>query len=888
MLFVYPRASRFTPRFALCVLIFAFSTASAQAGIKEDVGLPTLQAQVGYVSRGAGVRVAMTEALVNGGYTPMTELPEFTGKHFEFRSGQPGNSAHATWVAQNFFGLNSSIAPGISVIELYEANDYMAAGQLNVGSRTLNPEPSPQNSRVGNHSWISVGSTTEGTLDLLERQDWLIEQDDYVQVVGMNNGDINTNPVFSNSFNVISVGRTDGQHAINSVHLGGIYTHYRTRPDIVAPMNYTSFSTPVVAAASALLIDTAHTATYLSDGSYPASRFSSETIYHGETSEVVKAILMAGASRLAFNSTDSSALVDYRAAASRQSTNGLDKRYGAGQLDVENSMSILMSGEQNSREDGRAFDVLSAGFDYDPQFGGANGANSSGIYDFTAGWTGQTLTASLVWNVKVDINRVKQGNYVNAATLHDLNLSLYDITTGAPALVAASSSNNQNTENLWASLVGGRRYRMEVSRGINQAPFASDYGLAWSTVGTLGWTGIGVWDSGLSPNWNRGNLPAPFLPGEHVAFTDSGLNGQVVIAGSVAPASVLVDNSAVTYVFSGGAITGATGIVKRGAGELILANNNNYTGATIVDAGWLRIMGSIANQNTVNVAAAGGLAIDGSASVRSITGAGITFVGNNFTAAALSTSHVRQGQLIIGINSQVATWPGGGASVLGALSIAGAPWAPSGRFDLNDNPAIINYTGASPIDDIRHQILAGRGGPGFGSNWNGQGIASSAAAAGNAANPEAHSIGFAENAWLPLGPYTTFRGQPVDDTSVLLAFTRTGDANLDGVVNDDDVTVLGAMYAPGWYNPHWSHGDFDYNGFVDDDDVTLMGVFYDPAAQPLTGLPASEGESASTTVAAVPEPPGLALLLIGGGTFLAAAVILARRSRVALRSTARR
>jgi hypothetical protein len=96
------------------------------------------------------------------------------------------------------------------------------------------------------------------------------------------------------------------------------------------------------------------------------------------------------------------------------------------------------------------------------------------------------------------------------------------------------------------------------------------------------------------------------------------------------------------------------------------------------------------------------------------------------------------------------------------------------------------------------------------------------------------------------------------------------------------------MYAPGWYNPHWSHGDFDYNGFVDDDDVTLMGVFYDPAAQPLTGLPASEGESASTTVAAVPEPPGLALLLIGGGTFLAAAVILARRSRVALRSTARR
>ena len=66
----------------------------------------------------------------------------------------------------------------------------------------------------------------------------------------MNNGDINTNPLFSNAMNAIAVGRTDGQHAINSLPIGGIYTLYRTRPEIVAPMGFTSFSTPVVAAAS--------------------------------------------------------------------------------------------------------------------------------------------------------------------------------------------------------------------------------------------------------------------------------------------------------------------------------------------------------------------------------------------------------------------------------------------------------------------------------------------------------------------------------------------------------------------------------------------------------------------------------------------------------------
>jgi hypothetical protein len=86
---------------------------------------------------------------------------------------------------------------------------------------------------------------------------------------------------------------------------------------------------------------------------------------------------------------------------------------------------------------------------------------------------------------------------------------------------------------------------------------------------------------------------------------------------------------------------------------------------------------------------------------------------------------------------------------------------------------------------------------------------------------------------MPLGPYTTFHGAPVDDTSILIAFTRTGDANLDGAVNDDDVTIVGATYAPGVPQPSWALGDFDYNGFVDDDDVTLLGAFYDPSAAPL-------------------------------------------------------
>jgi hypothetical protein len=175
---------------------------------------------------------------------------------------------------------------------------------------------------------------------------------------------------------------------------------------------------------------------------------------------------------------------------------------------------------------------------------------------------------------------------------------------------------------------------------------------------------------------------------------------------------------------------------------------------------------------------------------------------------------------------------------------------------------------------VRQQILAGRGGSGFGAAWTGQGITSSAAAAAVATEPESRSVGYAENASLPLGPYANFRGQPVDDTSVLMAYTRTADANLDGIVDDTDVTIVSATYAPGVPQPHWALGDFDYNGFVDDADITLLGVFYDPSAPPLA-VPVSV---MATKVAAVPEP-STAIMLIISSIAVALAALRRRRAR---------
>jgi hypothetical protein len=468
--------------FCLCQLCYS---AVVHADFRDDIGYSALQTEQGAaLPDGAGVPVSQVEAAMDNPptiYLPDPNDPQFSGKTITDKSRLSTGvySGHATGVGGRFYGIGSSLTPGIQLIDAYLADRWLGADFLRGLSGTSKPLTSP--SRVANHSW--VGATGNATTDsnLLRRIDWVVATDEFIQVVGTNNG-TGTNPsLLSSAYNVIAVGRTDGQSTTGTPALDATYTAGRTRPDIVAPMSTTSEATPVVASAAALLVAVGHSNPALSTDPRGISTTNrrGDIIYNAERSEVIKAALMAGADHDTVNASGAN-ITDYRVAAENQTANGLDRRFGAGQLNILNSFHIIAAGEQNSAEDATSTVgfINMNGFDYVPHFGGAGGSNGVATYRFNTAAGPSNLTASLVWNI--NIAGGSGSTFSGTATLLDMDLQLYDVTDGNPVLVLQSSGQLENSETILTTLPKGKQYLLVVVPGKSQAPFDGHYALAWN------------------------------------------------------------------------------------------------------------------------------------------------------------------------------------------------------------------------------------------------------------------------------------------------------------------------------------------------------------------------------------------------------------------------
>jgi hypothetical protein len=315
-------------------------------------------------------------------------------------------------------------------------------------------------------------------LEVLRRIDWLVATDESIQVAGFT-----SNPLLGSAFNVIAVTETKRQTISGSGPVSGdpAYAVSHSRPDLVAPEGSISSATPRISSAAALLIDNAHSDPLLSNGS--TTNRNGDVIYNAERSEVVKAALMAGADRWTNNTTDDD-VTDYRVNVADQTANGLDRRFGAGQLNIYHSYHIVAAGEQDSDQDDRGSgtgQIGVYGFDYDGAFGGQQGSNSEASYFFWVGPDLVELTAALVWNIEIDPG--PESRFDQDAKLYDLDLSLYEVLDPGDSdtwiLISASNSASENTENIWDVLVPGKNYALQITLGSGQTAFKWDYGLAW-------------------------------------------------------------------------------------------------------------------------------------------------------------------------------------------------------------------------------------------------------------------------------------------------------------------------------------------------------------------------------------------------------------------------
>ncbi len=446
----------------LCLVLVLSFMPVAFADYKTDIGYADLQALLGArIPTGVGVNVIQVEA---GGtsYAPNTTNPQFTAKTFSF----PGAASispfgHATGVGSIFYGAGS-MAHGIWHITCYEATAWMKSL---ISTSVSAP---PDRSRIVNHSWAGNGneaSQTGAILRLLDRQ---VHRKELIHVVSMANGP-GVKALLSSAYNVIAVGRSSGNLDYGSKPVDLVYGAGRTRPDVVTPESTTSSAAPEVAATAALLVETGH------KGALKLSRSSVTitgvgTVYNAERAVTIKAALMAGADRVTNNRSGTGNIIDYRSPG-HQTSNGLDDRFGAGQVNVLHSYQIIAAGEQNSLEDGgaNAGSIGLNGFDYDNAFGGHLNSNKTATYKFQA-TSDSKLSASLVWNI----------NVANDGTLRtglpNLDLELFDVTN--QTISAFSSSLIDNTENIWVHLLSGHSYEIVVKSG-EKNNFSWNYSLAW-------------------------------------------------------------------------------------------------------------------------------------------------------------------------------------------------------------------------------------------------------------------------------------------------------------------------------------------------------------------------------------------------------------------------
>ena len=324
-----------------------------------------------------------------------------------------------------------------------------------------------------------------------------------------------------------------------------------------------------------------------------------------------------------------------------------------------------------------------------------------------------------------------------------------------------------------------------------------------------------TWASAASGDWNAtSNWTTPTVPnavGAEALLFGAISSAQTVYTNTPLTLGSLVFNNANRYVLSG---AGSLTIDASVEGGLIDVRRGNHT---------INLPLTLKDTTNVYVADTASLTIADPLTIQ--TGAALNKTGNG----TLSITSI-----VTDENAPVSVMAGvlelGGASSVDSLTIeAGATLA----FGSGASLSIADDSQPS----LRAALLSARGT----GDWSGSGITAVGV-------DGRHGVGYAATA----------------DGSISIHLAENGDANLDGTVNFADLLAVAKGHGK-TLNAIWSQGDFDYDGIVGENDLSLLQANYAAGS-------ASFGEDWKLAQSLVPEPGTLSLLGV-----CAAAIVRRRR-----------
>ena len=215
--------------------------------------------------------------------------------------GSTADSTHSARVSQFLFGQSDGLATGIAEANYYSLSDFIYNKLVPLTNYVGTLQPSAFlyslgakvfENRINNISAISSDADINATL--LRRFDWATAHEDVINSISAGNSSLSPT-LFSSSYNSIYIGITAGSSGKRAASIDNIYSGLRQRPDVVTPMRNSSRGTATASSITSVLLETARDASATFSNVSPAN--TQVLTRNAEKSEVMKAVLMAGADR---------------------------------------------------------------------------------------------------------------------------------------------------------------------------------------------------------------------------------------------------------------------------------------------------------------------------------------------------------------------------------------------------------------------------------------------------------------------------------------------------------------------------------------------------------------------------------------------------------------